>query len=47
MVWFCFVPTGPENRFSKILQLFSQKFLSNFFKNMKIQYKNTFIQTKI
>jgi hypothetical protein len=46
-VWFCFVPTEPENHFSKILQLFSKFFFSNFFKNMKIQYKSTFNQTKI
>jgi hypothetical protein len=46
-VWFCFVPTEPENRLSKILQLFSEDFFSNFLKNMKIQYKNTFNETKI
>ncbi len=42
-VWFCFVPTEPKNHFSKILQLFSEIF----FKNMKIQYKNTLNQIKI
>jgi hypothetical protein len=46
-VWFCFVPTEPENHFSKILQHFSEIFFSNFLKNVKIQYKNTFNETKI
>jgi hypothetical protein len=45
--WFCFVSTEPENHFSKILQLFSEIFFFNFLKSMKIQYKNTFNQTKI
>jgi hypothetical protein len=37
MVWFCFVPTEPENHFSKILQLFSEIFFSNFLK----KYENS------
>ncbi len=46
-VWFCFVSTEPENHFSKILQLFSKNFFFKFLKSMKIQYKNTFNETKI
>ncbi len=39
-VCFCFVPKEPENHFSEI-------FFSNTLKNMKVQNKNTFIETKI
>jgi hypothetical protein len=46
-VWFCFVPTEPENHFSRVLQFFSEVFFLNFLKNMKIQYKNALNQRKI